>query len=464
MTQEHISVTAPLLTTALTLGVIGAVVIASLRRVADVEMLDRGTTESLRGLGIIGVVLVHLYYSANTDPGTVPLLSVWGQCGVAVFLFLSGFGLTRSGYLDRIRSEDASVVGRWVFAGLVTVAACVGTVGIARAEWALAFLGLVVVLIILAPRLGARSCGAFLVRRFWRIYPLVATVGAVNFALGTLAGSEELSVRRFIGYVLGLNEWYVKTAAVWYMLFVLSALLTRSRTLSVAIQWLAGVAVGAVLVANGALYFGMWVIAFPAGCTLALEAVHSRVSGRSRLGVVTAATALAVLLSVPLALALWGDFEVYRGVLIPLGSWYGRDLAGVGPAVSFAVRLTPSVGAIVCAVALAYLLRHLRLQSRLLGWLGGLSLAIYLLNFAMITKYDPVLWRGPVVWTQWILYALLIAGAWALHQADAWAQARIEAVLPSVRGIEPEGGSATARDGRSSAAPAWCAGRVRRGR
>jgi hypothetical protein len=58
------------------------------------RFLDRTQTDQLKGLAILLVVIGHLGYHAITPQAAL----TFGSEGVALFLMLSGFGLTRSSF------------------------------------------------------------------------------------------------------------------------------------------------------------------------------------------------------------------------------------------------------------------------------------------------------------------------------------------------------------------------------
>jgi membrane-bound acyltransferase YfiQ involved in biofilm formation len=64
--------------------------------------LDRIQTNQLKGFAIIMVVLGHLWVHVSQKQA----LPVYGSYSVALFLYLSGFGLTRSAYKRKLSLKD----------------------------------------------------------------------------------------------------------------------------------------------------------------------------------------------------------------------------------------------------------------------------------------------------------------------------------------------------------------------
>ena len=98
--QNHdiskLNVDNPLLLNAVILVVFAILLYAPSRRTTDRQLLSRSFTDAIRGIAILIIILFHLSRHTVSNPAELLLYSDLGYVGVAIFLFLSGYGLAES--------------------------------------------------------------------------------------------------------------------------------------------------------------------------------------------------------------------------------------------------------------------------------------------------------------------------------------------------------------------------------
>lgn len=91
-----ISIAHPMFQTFLVGIVLGAILLFSIRKKTSDKKLPLQTTQELKGVAILAILLGHIGYSLFPTQGFLFPLSVFSGMGVDLFLFLSGFGVTVS--------------------------------------------------------------------------------------------------------------------------------------------------------------------------------------------------------------------------------------------------------------------------------------------------------------------------------------------------------------------------------
>ena len=102
----HISIADPFFQTSIFILILVIFTVITLKKDQNPHEMDFSHTDELKGVAILMVIFSHIGYFLFSDHKFLFPLSVCGGVGVNLFLFLSGFGLTRS----EIKSEK-SVIG-----------------------------------------------------------------------------------------------------------------------------------------------------------------------------------------------------------------------------------------------------------------------------------------------------------------------------------------------------------------
>lgn len=368
--------------------------------------LDRFFTDELRGIAILGIVLHHLSVHALKDPWQLPVFQPFGTIGVALFLMLSGYGLSVS----------------WLEKG-------------GRAFWS---------------------------RRIPAIFLPAAFCLLLWFGLEAATGSSTPLQRFAISFAgwgwhqLDRNYWYLPVLFLWYLAFDLSRTeSTASRTISRPVIW--GMALATALIVPPG---SAWTIfAFPLGVEAALRrkplvdfldtarnwktlclvpvlfltgwglylaSIEGIGSSRLKLALFGAALVGSVLAAMRLAKhRSWAEAGWFV-VLVPsiigvvLHGIALESLSGIG---GLASRIGGSASSALFAagIGLAWFLSRRQRARPLLGWIGGISFEIYLIHGALMYSFDPVLHRGPLEWTFWPWLIGILAASKGLQ----WITSRI---------------------------------------
>ena len=320
-------------------------------------LLDRTQTAQLRGIAIILVVVGHLWSHVSAEPLTLPLA---GRA-VALFLVLSGFGLTRSLHRKPL------AVGEFISKRMMRVM---------LPYWAATFVFLALDWILLEQQ--------------------YSTVGIVT----TLAGINVTPVLQRIDYV----RWYITLLLVWYVLFLLAnRLLSKSR--AVLLMFFASVVL-IVLRMQGLFPLGniSHLIAFPLGCLLAHhgDAISEWTLDRRKLRWLVAILFVAS-----------GAAIIFVGFITPASGgsiWFLRLFVGNLDGIVFSAFLIFAVG----------LLGHCGIVSRFLAFTGDISYELFLIHGPLLIKYNPILILLPaglvsLSFCGWL--ASVMAISWLLHRA-----------------------------------------------
>lgn len=372
---------------------------------AATRPLDRFFTDELRGIAILGIVLHHLSVHVLKDPWQLPLFQPFGTIGVALFLMLSGYGLS----ISWLEKGGSAFWSRRIPAILLPAAFCL---------------------------------------LLWR---------GLALATGTAPPTEGFLIP-FAGWgwhQLDRNYWYLPVLFLWYLAFDLSRKeSTASRTVSRPVIW--GMALATALIAPPG---SAWTIfAFPLGVEAALRR-------KSLVEFLETAPNWKTLCWVPgLLLTGWG---LYLASIEGIGSnrikiaLFGAALAGLSFFALFAAKrrsrlesgwillLTPMIAGLAfhgagigsmsgigglasriggsassvlfaAGIGLAWFLLRRQRARPLLGWIGGISFEIYLIHGALMYSFDPLLHRGPLEWTFWPWFAIVFLLAFAMRSGFAW--------------------------------------------
>ena len=400
-------------TVAVTLGAILVILLLSFRRSPQAAFMDRSSTDALRGLAALGVVIHHIYYWVAQTPDAFPILSLTGQMGVAIFLGLSGYGLQVSYQKRRLERHIQGRPIHFSSAVLLSLTLVYSVGAIIKGLPTGAVPLLLTAYFVTFGRNREPLLTDYLVSRLARLYVLVVLVGAFTIAGLAISGAQTPSTYSVVIALTGRDVWFVQYLVTWYVAFALSWVLPERMRVSAMFVWAIAWSVAMARVGWG--YPAEYAIAFPTGCLLAnLIARPDReraVHFGALAGLAAAAVALAVLVTKP-DLATTARTMLLGGLGTPTSvgtvDWPWLPLA----------RLLPSVVVVLAACGLSLLAARARVRSPLLEFMGRCALAMYLLNLGLLVHFDPVMYRGPLVVTQWLAIALLITLAAAFTAAD----------------------------------------------
>lgn len=362
------------------------------------QPLDKSFTDELRGIAILGIVLHHLSVHTLKDPWQLPLFQPFGTIGVALFLALSGYGLSVS----------------WIGKG-------------GRPFW-------------------SRRIPSILVPA---AFCLVLWFG-LGAAIGTPVPFHRFAVS-FSGWgwhQLDRNYWYLPVLFLWYLAFDFSRKETSgSRAVSRPVIW--GMAIGQALVVPPGS--GWSVFAFPLGVEAALRkeqlvaflerapdwkrlcsvvflflggwglyfaSVDGIPSSRVKVVMFVATAIGSVFAAAGMAKHRSRSETAWFLVLFPsiVGAvFHGTEIHVLSGPTGLASRIGGSASSVLFAagIGLAWALFRRRNARPLLGWIGGIAFEIYLVHGALMYSFDPVLHRGPLEWTffPWFVGVLAMAKA-----------------------------------------------------
>jgi len=314
------------------LAIFAMLAVATSRRTAAGSscLLDVVQTEQIKGLAIFFVLLGHVWTHVSATKASINL----AHNSVAVFLLLSGFGLTMSNRRQRL-SFGAFCLRR---IRKVMVPYWIATVIIIALDYAL-----------LAKGLSLRS--------------LVTTMVGINL-------TEEL---RYIDHV----RWFVTFILLWYLLFYLGGtVLTDKQN----VVFLLSMAVLLSRVQRHYMDCGWYAfLSFPTGCVLAIYRDKFRSVFRERnMGcLVAAATGILLVLAYQCAT---GRGTTYTAVTQWLPS----------PALTCLRECLGVVFAISLIVLFGYLGQQ-GIEIALLRVLGKYAYEILLLHGVFLIKYNPIM-------------------------------------------------------------------------
>ena len=321
----RLGVAQPGLANAVIWGCLLLVCLLSVRRAAPAPLLDRLQTDQLRGIAILCVVVGHLWVHVSAERPAVYL----GAEAVALFLLLSGYGLTRSSRKAPLTLKH--YLSRRVRRVLVP------------------YWGATLLIVILDGLLLGRS------------YP------ATDLGL-TVLGINLDETTQHMDFV----RWYITYLLFWYVAFF------------AAYRWRGGWTAVLILAAVSLVLFPAdyyvtrlgWYqfFAFPAGCALAHE--------QERLSEVVRRHRAATLWLSVLAIAL---YAAYRFQLGPV-------LLSLLPTIAcIFLRECMTLALWLGVIGLLALAGDRGLYSRFLAWTGKISYELFLLHGVFLIKYDPFL-------------------------------------------------------------------------
>lgn len=259
----------------------------------------------------------------------------------------------------------------------------------------------------------------YLSKRALAIFPMVALCMLARHAVHPVLSGKPQSLA--VVDLLGLGDWFVASILVWYVLFLVIVKLARDAVESV--------------LATLAAALSVWVALYLLRDVSTTPGLWSRFPFSFALGVLAADRldrVLALIFRKPALYSLLG--LVPFGLAICAGTHNNFIAYGVLDAASV----------LVCLCLLAWLYRF-NLTSRLLPFLGALSLPLYLLQLSLL-KYGTVLtaWRadmpgvlacilltlGLAMVVRQVL-RLLTAAASRLARARPWAGGSVPAEEPA---------------------------------
>jgi len=340
------------------LGVIFLLIMLSLRKANKTELLDTTSTDQIRGLAIIGIILLH--YMTNTPVITIPPLyseyfSPLGLIGVGCFLFLSGFGLTVS-YLKQ---------------GIYKHYLPKRFIRILLPYW------VVSILIILLDLL------------------LLHTIIPVKYIALNLAG-----IIIFVDSAKNIDVvlWYVTYILLLYVTFYLIFIQKLSDRVKVCILFLVAmlsVFVFAYLQNRAYTYTQYWAIYslyFPMGAVLGLnfEAIKKKVQK------IPLRDMKIIVLTALLVLFLYGYLVEFRT----------PDLLHI---------LNTYLSGLIFVFAIV-LLSLFKLYSKFLLFIGSISYELYLVHQPFQEKFDFLLFRQPYYVSFFLYFAFIVLLAYLLNR------------------------------------------------
>jgi peptidoglycan/LPS O-acetylase OafA/YrhL len=327
------------------------------------SLLNARHTEQVKGIAIFCVVLGHLWIHVTDSKANL----IFSGDAVAVFLLLSGYGLTVSSQRESLslrafwaRRFRRVMVPYWVVTGIVVVLdRCV------LGRW-------------LPP-------------------------GRLALTLAGINVTEDL---RHLDYA----RWFVTFILLWYILFYLGQLL---RSHAVDRLWVLTMFVVASLLMVVHYYFmdcGWYqFLAFPAGCGLALYRDKLERLFRDYRSRCVAASGVAMLLGLS-----------YEWLLRNEGS--GGMMAGVPTLLLAQLQECTGVAIAVSAVVLVGYVAQAGIQSRLLVFLGKHSYEIFLLHGVFLIRHNPIIPSGeawPLAAEFWALLGIVCLLAFGLSKVSS---------------------------------------------
>ena len=410
--------------------------------------MDRPSTDALKGLAALGVVIHHIYYWVGEMPDALPILSLTGQLGVAVFLGLSGFGLQVSYRKRRLERQIQGRPIRFASAVLLSLALAYSTGAMIRGLPGVAVPILLTVYLLTFARHREPLLTDYLLSRLSRLYVLVILIGAFGIAGLAISGAQPPTTDSVIRALTGTDVWFVQYLLTWYIAFALSWVIPERLRVGAMFAW--ALVWSLAMARAGLTYPAEFGLAFPAGCLLANLVEGGRrertLGVACQLGLAVTALFLAMLVVRP-GLAVTARTMLLGGLGTPtVGAtfaWPWLPLA----------RLIPSLVVVLAACGLSLLAARARVRSPLLEFIGRCSLAVYLLNLGLLVHYDPVMYRGPLAVTQWLAIALLLTLAAAFTAVETrtrgWLLRRVSqaASLP-LREVRTEPAAAARPDDR----------------
>lgn len=329
------------------LAFILCVCLASIRRTNAQRILSKDQTNQLKGLAILAVILGHLWVHAV---GNAPKLTYGGEA-VAMFLILSGYGLTSS------RGNRKIQHGAYIAARIKRVM--------------IPYWIITVILVTL---------DYFLLGRLYNLQDIVMTMLGVNVNIQT----------RYIDYV----RWFISFILIWYACYLLAASFLSDK---ISVLSLYGIAAVLFIADYYVLHMGFYQFAaFPVGCTLGLyydqiEKSFSRIPIRY---LVFAAFVLSGTVMQKIALSS----VLYSSVPTIVGKALDEAIG-----ILFCLSVITAFGTLGC---IGY-------RSTMLGYLGIISYELFLLHGAFLVKYNPVIVRNetllPYTFILFLLYIIVIA-------------------------------------------------------
>ena len=363
----------PVVAVVVTLGPILVVLLLSLRRNAQAAFMDRPSTDALKGLAALGVVIHHIYYWVGEMPDALPILSLTGQLGVAVFLGLSGFGLQVSYRKRRLERQIQGRPIRFASAVLLSLALAYSTGAMIRGLPGVAVPILLTVYLLTFARHREPLLTDYLLSRLSRLYVLVILIGAFGIAGLAISGAQPPTTDSVIRALTGTDVWFVQYLLTWYIAFALSWVIPERLRVGAMFAW--ALVWSLAMARAGLTYPAEFGLAFPAGCLLANLVEGGRrertLGVACQLGLAVTALFLAMLVVRP-GLAVTARTMLLGGLGTPtVGAtfaWPWLPLA----------RLIPSLVVVLAACGLSLLAARARVRSPLLEFIGRCSLAAYL--------------------------------------------------------------------------------------
>ena len=328
---------------------------ASIRRTNAQRILSKDQTNQLKGLAIITVILGHLWVHAV---GIIPKL-IYGGEAVAMFLILSGYGLTSSCGNRKVQH------GAYITARIRRVM--------------IPYWIITVILVTL---------DYFLLSRTYNMQDIVMTMLGVNVTIQT----------RYIDYV----RWFITFILIWYACYLLAAsfLSDKMRVLSLYV-----IAAVFFLADYYVLHMGFYQFAaFPVGCTLGLyyDQIEKSLSRKPLRYLVLAAFVLSgtIIYKIMLSSVLHSSMPTIVGK-----------------------ALDEAIGILFCLAVITVFgtLGIIGYRSMILCYLGIISYELFMLHGAFLIKYNPIIIRNETLLPYtFILFLLCITViAWIANRGIA---------------------------------------------
>ncbi len=333
---------------------------AGIRKAEVQNLLTVDQSKQLKGLAIIFIILGHLWVHVVDS---LPKILLGGE-GVAMFLLLSGYGLTAS-YKNR-----GMVPGAYLMARLrrVMIPYWVTTVFLVTLDY-------------------------FILNRTYSLQDIVMTMLGVNINVTT----------RYIDYV----RWFITFILIWYILFIISFSLFKDR-----LQYLFLIVCAAIIFPLDyyITHLGFYqIFAFPAGCAIShyYKDINNAFTRRPLFYFLIA------------TIILFG-VVLYKydssSVSYPYVPTIMIKALDEGISILFCFALIILIGAIGTK---GY-------QSLFLCFLGTISYELFLLHGAFLIKYNPVITRnGQLLPLSFGIFLLCITiMSWIAHRGIVNAYAR----------------------------------------
>jgi peptidoglycan/LPS O-acetylase OafA/YrhL len=317
--------------------------VLSLRKSTTSGPLDTIQTDQLKGLAILFVILGHLWVHVSQ---TKPVLVMSGEA-VALFLMLSGFGLTRSlGKRLTLKEFVARRLRR------VLIPYWLSTIGILILDY-------------------------LLLHRVYGLPDLISTFMGINVTVTT----------HHIDYV----RWYITLLLIWYVLFFLASY-ELNHILPEAFLFLCA---GLIFIMDYyVVHVGFYqVFAFPTGCFLGrhLKRFQTLFIAKPRSFIYLGVSLLAFYVTYTAVLCRYikphMPFIIYRAM-------------GEFSSILFSLSL-------IILVA-GYGSR--KYASVVLGFTGALSYELFLLHGSFLIKYNPIFgfFGSSFIWGAFLVFLLFI--------------------------------------------------------